>query len=247
MKRSIHWALLFAMSPVMAQAHGPMHIVALHPGGAVTSGNWSGYAVTGLAGSVTAVSGSWVVPEAECDDARHRNTGASFWVGIDGYKSPTVEQTGTDSDCTKGRGRYYAWYEFFPRRGITIKSMPVNAGDTMSASVTYDGSKFTATIADVTQNTRFSVSRAVSKARRNSAEWIAEDNSRVFTEFRDVQFGQDATSVANTCTATVDGTTGAIGDFATDHAIDMVEKNGRLLALPSPLSADNTSFEVQRP
>jgi hypothetical protein len=57
-----------------------------------------------VAGSVTAVHGSWLVPTATCD-GRPQNSGASFWVGIDGYTSATVEQTRTDSDCSKGTPR----------------------------------------------------------------------------------------------------------------------------------------------
>src|SRR5437899_2952963 len=77
------------------------------PAGTVCSTNWSGFAVTGS--GVTDAKGSWIVPSVTCSSS---TTYSSYWVGIDGYSSNTVEQTGTDSDCSSGHGVYYAWYEF---------------------------------------------------------------------------------------------------------------------------------------
>ncbi len=56
--------LLAAIAPALAITPelGLPH--SLHPGknGSFMSTNWSGYAVTGSKGSVTSVSGSWIVP-----------------------------------------------------------------------------------------------------------------------------------------------------------------------------------------
>ena len=73
------------------------------------STNWSGYAVTG--GTFTDVKGSWVVPTVTSSGT---NSYSSTWVGIDGFSSSTVEQTGTDSDFVNGHAQYYAWYEMYP-------------------------------------------------------------------------------------------------------------------------------------
>ena len=236
----------FFGSPLLAQSsHGPLRILERYPDGSVTSPNWSGYAVTGEAGSVTAVQGSWVVPTATCD-GRPQNSGASFWIGIDGYTSATVEQTGTDSDCSKGTPRYYAWYEFFPEAGITIKTISVEPGDVMAASVVYNGTEFTATITDERTQETFTTSKAVASAKRDSAEWIAEDNAYVFTDFGTVFFGQDETGVPATCDATVESKTAVIGGFPNYHTITMVGSTSEsLLAVPTALSTDGTSFSVQ--
>ena len=71
--------------------------------------NWAGYAVTGP--TVSNVAGSWVQPTATCP--KRQNQQAAFWVGIDGYSAtdPTVEQIGTDSDCTKGTKKTSRWPE----------------------------------------------------------------------------------------------------------------------------------------
>ena len=76
--------------------------------GAVTSSNWSGYAVaTNLsnpqANSVSAVSGSWIVPTVT--GSSRGTTYSAVWVGIDGYSDSTVEQIGTEEDVVNGSAR----------------------------------------------------------------------------------------------------------------------------------------------
>jgi hypothetical protein len=96
-----------------------------------TSTNWSGYAATGS--TYHSVSASWTQPAVTC--AAGETSYASFWVGLDGYTSRTVEQTGTASDCVNGTPTYYAWYEMYPKLFGRL-AIPVSAGDTVSASVT---------------------------------------------------------------------------------------------------------------
>src|SRR5712692_4477672 len=105
-----------------------------------TSTNWSGYAVetnltTPSRGAVSDVKGDWIVPAVSCTSTA---TYASLWVGIDGYSSSSVEQTGTDSDCSGGSGVYYAWYEMYPKPSQRI-SLAIHPGDAMSAEVVYNG------------------------------------------------------------------------------------------------------------
>ena len=174
--------------------------------GGVTSPNWSGYAVPRKAGAVTAVSGSWTVPAITTTGNHYAS--ASIWVGIDGYTNSTVEQTGTFSQISDGTATYYAWYEMFPRAGVTItkatdangNSMAavVQPGDAITASVTYIGSgQFTSTITDstinaatkaTTENWHFSITESNSKAKRASAEWIVEGTSIILPNFGTVTF-----------------------------------------------------------
>src|SRR5262245_55963259 len=86
---------------------------------AVSSENWSGYAVNGAEGSVQDVSGSWTVPSVTCASGTEYS---SFWVGIDGFNSNTVEQIGVDADCLSGSPVYYAWFEFYPHTFVTINN-----------------------------------------------------------------------------------------------------------------------------
>src|ERR1044071_5102244 len=80
-----------------------------------TSTNWSGYAVTG--NRFTSVSASWTQPSVTCSATAY----SSFWVGLDGDTSNTVEQTGTDADCSGSTPQYYAWYEMYPKFPVNLK------------------------------------------------------------------------------------------------------------------------------
>jgi hypothetical protein len=123
--------------------------------------------VTG--GRYTQVSSSWTVPSVSCAGTAY----SSFWVGLDGDTSGTVEQTGTDSDCSGSTPQYYAWYEMYPKFPSNF-SNPVHPGDKMSASVTTDGSgRFTLTISDGTAWSR-TVTARLKSAKLASAEVIAE-------------------------------------------------------------------------
>jgi hypothetical protein len=86
-----------------------------HGDGTATSTNWSGYAVTGI---LLHLGRRFL----DCAHS-HLHFGdqyAAFWVGLDGYSSSTVEQTGTDSDCVGKNPSYYAWYEFYPNPSFEI-------------------------------------------------------------------------------------------------------------------------------
>jgi hypothetical protein len=210
----------------------------------VQSTNWAGYAVTGAAHSVTRVSGSWVEPTVvgSCPSgARY----SSFWIGIDGYSSSTVEQTGTDVDCTGGHASYYAWYEFYPAGSVSIGSVAVSDGDHISASVSFSTS-FTVKLTDVTSGKSFSITKSVSGAQRSSAEWIAESPEicsstcklASLTDFGTVHFSNGR--------ATVSGTSGAIGSFSSVDKITMTNSGGTITrASPSALNTAGTSFSIR--
>ncbi len=216
-----------------------------HKDGTVTTGNWSGYAVTGTA--FTKAEASWIVPAVTCKSGTEY---AVFWVGLDGYSSSTVEQTGTEAVCNGTTATYSAWYEFCCTEPIiTIPSMKVEPGDIMSASVVYNTStgKFTLRIIDETTGKKFSTSAAVAGAARSSAEWIAEAPSSgiilPLADYGTVLFGKDSTNIAGTNVATNSTTHGPIGKFSTIEQITM-EKKGVVESVPSNLSSDGTSFSV---
>ena len=134
-----------------------------------TSTNWSGYAAHG--GTYTTVSATWVQPTGSCTSATRYS---SFWVGLDGYTSNSVEQTGTDTDCSGGRPVYYGWYEMYPNPSFSFGST-INAGDTISASVTFSGtSSYTLKLSDVTRGWTSTTTKSLSGAPRSSAEVIIE-------------------------------------------------------------------------
>jgi len=227
-------------------SHGPIIGLQKLFDGSVTSENWSGYAVTGAANSFTYAAGSWVVPAVTC--ASRKASYAAFWVGLDGYNSSTVEQTGTLAECDKEKPIYFAWYEFYPAALTTINTITVTPGDVMSAWVSYANDEFTTWLEDVTTGVTFSISSAVTGAERSSAEWIAEAPSSSsgvlpLADFGTALFGTDSTGVAGTNCATAGGSCEPIGSYSTWEAITM-ESRRKLEAVPSALSSDGTSFSV---
>jgi len=241
------------LANVASRRHDPIKIHHIHDG-AVSSTNWSGYAISGPAGSVTDAKGSWTVP-AISGSCSTTNQYSSFWVGIDGYHDNSVEQIGTDSDCQNGVPTYYAWFEFYPHPSFIINSLTIQPGDTISAEVKYLGNnRFTVSITDLRTQQSFSTTTKVN-AQRSSAEWIAEAPSSSggvlpLADFGTASFGQDyAPANTSTCYATVHGVTRPIkatGSSGADvQEITMVGENGTTLkASPSALSTDGTSFAV---
>ncbi|HEY7144813.1 MAG TPA: G1 family glutamic endopeptidase [Streptosporangiaceae bacterium] len=136
-----------------------------------TSTNWSGYASDGSHGQYTSVSGAWTEPSGTCAKG---NQYSSFWVGLDGYSSDSVEQTGTDVDCSGRTPVYYGWYEMFPAFPVNF-SNPVHPGDHFTASVTFSGtSTFTLSLTDATQGWTQTETQNQSGLDRSSAECIVE-------------------------------------------------------------------------
>jgi len=151
-----------AAAPIKA-AHGLKH--------QTTSTNWSGYAVTGSNGAFSRVSASWTEPAATCSKG---NQYASFWVGLDGYDSNSVEQTGTDSDCSGRTAEYYGWYEMYPAYPVNF-SNPVSPGDKISASVTFSGTQtYTLVLTDTTKGWTQTITQNQGGLDRSSAEVITE-------------------------------------------------------------------------
>ena len=99
---------------------------------------------------------------------------AAFWVGLDGYTSSSVEQTGSEVDCVGRTAQYYAWYEMYPGPSENY-SNTVRAGDHFNASVTFTGgNSFSLYIADTTQRWSHTTVASLAGAARSSAEVIVE-------------------------------------------------------------------------
>ncbi len=139
------------------------------------STNWSGYAATGGTGAFSSVSASWTEPTAACSSNRRRSDQyAAFWVGLDGFSSNSVEQTGTDSDCVGRTPDYYGWYEMYPANPVYFGST-VDPGDQMSASVTFSGTEtYTLVLKDSTQGWTQTITANQAGLDRSSAEVITE-------------------------------------------------------------------------
>lgn len=211
-----------------------------------TSTNWSGYAVESSLTSpktniVNEASGQWVVPTVTCT-SRSTSYSAS-WVGIDGYSDNTVEQTGTEHDCNRGRPQYYAWFEFYPQYAYEI-NMAVQPGNHMSADIKYVGNNaFSLTITNLTTNRSFTTTSVVPGALRESAEWIAEAPSSWSGVLPLANFGSESFSNAS---VNMNGTIGSITNPAwqNDPIKMLVSGSAIPKATPGTLSTDGTSFSI---
>ena len=195
-----------------------------------TSDNWAGYAATG--GTYNSVSSSWVQPSVSCTG---EDTYSSFWVGLDGDGTSSVEQTGTEADCSGGSPQYSAWYEMYPAYPVTYGDN-VSPGDSMSASVTTDGQgDFTLTLTDNTEGWTETQNQSSSSAQDGSAEVIAEapysNGVLPLSDFGTVNFTD----------STVNGS--ALGGSSPD-SIDLVSDGGVTEATTSGLDGSGEDFSV---
>lgn len=132
---------------------------------------WGGYAVT-RARPYKKITGSWNIPAMDCS---HGGGDASPWIGIDGWNNFTVEQIGIDLDCINGAGSYHPWVEMYPGPSDYFKE-PVNAGDTMTASVSVSDGIWTLTESDTTTGwTKTFHPTPKNPPQKASAEAILED------------------------------------------------------------------------
>jgi hypothetical protein len=143
------------------------------------STNWSGYAVTGS--TFSTATASWTQNAITCTSG-DGSTDMSPWVGIDGYNTNTVEQTGSSGDCNGASKDYYAWYEMYPR-GVQIINKPVSPGDQFTATVTHtSGTSYKLVLKDITQGWTNSVTRSLN-AKNASAEAVMEMAASHLTKF----------------------------------------------------------------
>jgi hypothetical protein len=145
-----------------------------HLGGPHTNaGNWAGYAAAGSANQFKSITGSWKEPVVKCT---RNGELAAPWIGLDGYGTQTVEQTGAAFACS-GKGtpaKYEAWYEMYPASPHYF-SNPVKAGDTFNASVTWTGGHtYKLVLTDATQGWTHTETKTLSSAKNASAEAILE-------------------------------------------------------------------------
>jgi hypothetical protein len=219
-----------AVHLVRPTGHGTKPLVAHGgPANAASSTNWSGYAAA--SGTYKSVSANWTEPTGTCSGSAKYS---SFWVGLDGYNSSSVEQTGSEVDCSGSTPEYYSWYEMYPAYPVNF-SNAVSPGDKFYGSVTFNGgSSYTLVLKDLTKGWSHTVSASLAGAANSSAEVIAEapcctasGGILPLAHFSPVPFSN----------ATVNGS--AIGNFSPTQII-MVDGAGRAKDSISSLSGGNS-------
>src|SRR5262249_20298114 len=159
--------------------------------------------------------------------------------GIDGDRTGTVEQIGTEQDWAVRRANYYLWFEMYPDFAYEVTGFVVAPGDQITAEVSYTGKTdtqgnmiFNLILNDLTQGETFTVPagyNAISGALLGSAEWVMEAPSSFQGVLPLADFGSISFSG---CTA--NGS--LMSSFAALDPMTMVGVNGKKLynkAVPS--------------
>lgn len=194
------------------------------------SSNWSGYAVTGS--TFSTATASWTQSAITCS-RNDGETDMSPWVGLDGYSSDTVEQTGTSGDCDGSSSDYYAWYEMYPQNYVTI-NQTVEPGDQFTGTVTHtSGTSYTLTLKDLTRGWTNTVTKSL-KASDSSAEAVMEMAANNLSKF-----GTDPFT-----SFTVDGS--PVGSFTgSPYTIEQMEiENGSTVCDSTSGLTSNENFTV---
>ncbi len=210
---------------------GAVTILGVHSGDTESSLNWAGY-VTSHA-RFTSVTATWTVPAVRTiSDPRAT---ASFWVGLDGRDSRSLQQIGTTGAMLGDAPRYGAWWEMLPGPAVDVP-MTIAAGDSITASVVADGGgTFTLSLRDNTNGQRFSTKQVDAAARLSSAEVVAEAPSSTSGLLPLADFGR-----VRFTDARVNGR--PLGAFAWSK-VNMTTGASRQ-ATASGLSSDGSSFTV---
>lgn len=160
--------LLVTLAALAAGALGAAPVALADDG---VSSNWAGYAAHGT--SFHSVWASWRQPGVSC--ARGQSSYSAYWVGLGGYNpgSNALEQIGTEADCQSGHPALSAWYEMVPAGSVPV-SLPVAAGDSITAAVTVSGHRATLVLANATRHRTFRTTVSSGPIDISSAEWIVE-------------------------------------------------------------------------
>jgi hypothetical protein len=135
-----------------------------------SSGNWSGYALSGSKKAYRRISANWIVPFVRPYSG---SSYSSAWIGIDGFSNNNLIQTGTGHDFTNGKAQYYAWWEILPA-SVTVIPLPVHPGDHIRAIITKrNRSKWLICLRNLTRNWTFHTLQRYNGP-ETSAEWIVE-------------------------------------------------------------------------
>jgi hypothetical protein len=202
------------------------HALAVSPNN-INGYNWGGYAAQGS--GFNSVSATWTQPSASCNST---NDLYAPWVGIDGYGSSTVEQTGVATDCSSGSPVNEPWYEMYPASPVYLNrgTYPVAAGDTIHASVVHgSGSSYTLTLQDTTKGWTYTTNKSLSSSRA-SAEVIIESPTGAYPNFGTIHF----------TSATVNGNT-----LATYGPVALDPSNGVYEAHTGALSGGSFSIAYE--
>jgi hypothetical protein len=205
--------------------------------GASSALNWAGYVGTG--GTYTLVSATWTVPRVANPSI---NGADATWVGIGGTQSRDLIQAGTEAvPDSDGTISFQAWIETLPEISQAVP-LSISPGDALSVSITQEGGdRWLVSFSNATTGQSY---RTIVhyQSSLSSAEWIEEVPVEVggfvgLDDFGTVDFS-NGYAIKNGESVTI-AQSDAV-PFKMDNA------QGQIIASPSPLGLDGSSFSVSR-
>jgi len=205
--------------------------------GLSTSRNWSGYAARG--GVFTSVSATWTIPQLAVDGPFGAD---ATWIGIGGLRSRDLIQAGTQQAVSgTGSVTYHAWIETLPDVSHAVP-LTVLPGESITISIDQQDVDFwLISFANLTSGQTLQRTLQYTST-VSSAEWIEE---APFARRRVLPISQFGSLTFTSASAVKDGQSLTPADLGA-RAISLIGDTGHILAVPSPLSADGSSFTVSR-
>ena len=214
-----------------------------------TSNNWSGYNQGTLEKGNTrfnSISARWVVPTAT-QHTKGQAEYSSTWIGIGGgcvdsgctVTDSTLIQAGTEQDVSStGAASYSVWWEAVPAPSLTVTSVKVRPGDTVSASLTQTAPEvWSIVFKDLTDGQGFTQTVPYASTFL-TAEWIEETPLILGTS------GSGLAALPNLSKTRFDLATvnGAPAHFSSSERIDLVDSNNHVIVAPSGPDPDYDGF-----
>ena len=154
---------------------------------AMTSTNWSGYALQKPTTPFLTIAGDWTITNVKPPTLTSTCPGGGYaisstWIGIDGITSPDVFQAGVDNAvyCSNfiNQTQTQVWYEWYPNPATVITNISASPGDSVFVQIwatsTTVGHMY---FINYTTNKSISITfnaPAGTTLKGDSAEWIVE-------------------------------------------------------------------------
>ena len=249
-------ALAFTACLVLALVASPANAASTHGGTIVAlnanqSSNWGGYNQGAIEKGTlfNSIGGQWTVPTAT-PHTHGQDEYSSTWIGIGGgcpestctLPDATLIQEGTEQDvAADGTASYSAWWELIPGPSITISSLDIHPGDTMSGSISEvapNSNVWTLALQDLTTGQSWSQTVPYTSTHA-TAEWI-EETPLVFGTGGAAISAMPNLSTVNFDLATVNGQPAGLD---ASEEIQLVQ-NSAVIATPSAPDAEADGFNV---
>ena len=207
---------------------------------------YAGYAATDFVRPAPyhKVIGRWTVPPAQCSPGE--TSASAIWVGMTSGASDQslLAQLGTDSDCQAGAPLYFMWWEMFPAPSVPL-DQPLQAGDTVTATVTFQQGEFQLSIDAPKEGVHFSTTQAGRVSDTSIAECIVEAPTIIDDPATNTGHVAQLTNFGQVSILCQLNNNEPIADGPQDVLFQMQTNAGISKAVTSALDQAGTTFTVQ--